>query len=120
MDYLKNVFEKQGSLGSNVPGTDSKRLPPIAQEHFVVFDHDNDLRRLRLRDLEASIHSAHAKDRENLVYERDRLKRWIGDYDEAFSHLHQGEYVHESIRTLCPVTWKTLEIIFKHHIDYSV
>ena len=119
MDYLKSIFMDEGSLGSKIPGSDSKLLPHVPKEHFIVFEQDNVLRKKRLEFLDETLAPSTTFD-ENLIYEQKRIRKWLDNYDEVFTQVSQGNYTHEAIRTLCPVTWKTLEILFSHKINYKV
>lgn len=121
MDFLQQVYNSTGSLGEKINETDSKLLPPIPKEHFVVFNQDVELRKQRLENLNKLIKSTsnHGSINDNLIYEKDRLEKWLSDYLDAFtSQTADRKMTFQALRTLCPVTWKSLELIFSHKINY--
>lgn len=119
MDYLKGIYGAYPSLGELLPEVDCKRLPPIPHGEFVLFDQDIDLRKKRLDTLEKTpTGSMDKKQREDWDWEVNLHKNWLETYEHAFRQAAEGDIEHEALRTLCPVTWKTLEIIFGHNIEY--
>ena len=59
------------------------------------------------------------KSRDAVAKELNRIKSWLNDYEAAFSEARiDGILNHPHLRSLCPVTWKTLELIFAHKINY--
>ncbi|MGE5072914.1 MAG: hypothetical protein ACM3MF_05755 [Anaerolineae bacterium] len=135
MDYLKRIHARTGGLGEmvlNQTGFDDvKRLPPIPAGHFHIFDADVEFRRRRLATLErlsaakdvhainASYGLSTAKAQDAMTKEMTRMKTWLADYEDAFARASNGGKLDDArLRCLCPVTWKTLELIFAHRIDY--
>jgi hypothetical protein len=47
---------------------------------------------------------------------------WLNTYEGLFKRLKEqgldGSVENQHLRTLCPVTWKTLETIFAHKLNY--
>ncbi len=121
MDFLHNQYLRNSrSLGDMIPHRDSKILPIVPQGEFVLFDYDVIARKRRIQTLNAALDSpSRIRNRKNLEWERDIYKGWIDKYEIAFNQAMQGDLAHEDFRTLCPVTWKTLELIFDHKIQFQ-
>lgn len=121
MDFLKQVYMKDHTLGQKIDGSDSKLLPEIPKEHIIIYNQDIELRKRRLKNLETIIKSSTfiRSEKDNLVYEKKRIEKWLSDYQEPFTlHEMKAKISFEALRTLCPVTWKSLELIFLHKINY--
>ncbi|NWG06842.1 MAG: hypothetical protein HXY35_09180 [Chloroflexi bacterium] len=124
MDYLKQVFETGGSLGEIIPDSESKLLPPIPYDSLIVFNQDVELRKQRLKYLDtwlASSKSNSSAHTDDMIDERDQLKKWLAEYEETFTAPRTGNELHfHALRTLCPVAWKSLELVFSHKINYEI
>jgi len=124
MDYLKNVYSVNKSLG-NLLETDEqfecKMLDPIPEESCSVFLPDIELRHHRLKAIKEQLndHKLTKKVKENLEWEKNLIDNWLNKYEKAFLDISKNGIQNKFIRTLCPVTWKTLEIIFSHQIKYQ-
>lgn len=123
MDFLHQVYKENHSLGEKIVGKDSKLLPRIPKEHIVIFDQDVELRKRRLENLNTMLKSTSYNGflKDNLEYEKRRIEQWMSDYLDFFANQNlETEVTFEALRTLCPVTWKSLETIFLHNINYKV
>jgi hypothetical protein len=135
MDYLRQLYSGHGGLGEMVLNRegfdDVKQLPPIPAANFRVFDIDVEFRRRRLKYLEhihqqkdvRGINTTYGLNTERsqdaLTKESTRIRTWLDDYESAFARAREGGSLDdERLRCLCPVTWKTLELIFAHKIEY--
>jgi hypothetical protein len=128
LSYLFEVFSahRDGSLGSlQTEGNsmDGKVMDQVPSEHCVIFDADVALRRSRrsriCRDLAAN--NLDGERRSNLEWELHLIDRWLERWGEAVTAARQdglrGNLESErELRTLCPVTWKTLELAFAHKL----
>jgi hypothetical protein len=95
---------------------DCKLLPELAPEHYRFFYADIDLRRRMVK--RAQDESEWGSKHRHVVEE---ARRWLEGYDgsppygELFAGMQAGQPVCERpLLMLCPVTWKTLEILFAH------
>jgi hypothetical protein len=139
MDYLEKLYnQNQKSFGPLESGTDNKILPVVLndgtklEDHYHVFSADVNLRQLRLEELERKRKLTNKDD----VWEYYTLiKPWEEKYGNIFKTVPNNRFpappdfldkneskASESLRTLIPVTWKTLETIFTHRdrIDYRI
>jgi hypothetical protein len=123
IEFLRNVYELSGSLGCLVTGDaespDCKRLPVVPRQHYVLFDADIELRQRRLKQLEDRLRTCRStRGRAVLKRERNMIREWLEQYACTFRKAAEqgGCLDHEALRTLCPVTWKTLELFFAHSI----
>lgn len=125
MDYLERVFkqDKAFKLGKMVR-TDNvfecKLLNPVPRQHCEIFDVDIALRHNRLRKISQELLDQHISQeaRENLEWEASLIQSWLSKYEKAFSEAREKGLQSELLRTLCPVTWKALELIMAHRIKY--
>ena len=136
MNYLESLYQETGSLGDlvfNEKGLDDvKRLPILHQNHYRLFDADVEFRKSRLeyirgildkKDSDSKLKEQYQlsgpKARDAADKEKNRIIKWLNDYELAFENSHKlGVLDNPHLRSLCPVTWKTLELIFAHKIDY--
>ncbi len=112
MEFLKNTYYENKSLGLKKQGTDIKVLPLIPEGKFIIFDQDIALRKRRLINLNSQLKKIKHKPADK-IFERDRIKKWLDDYEMSFANAKTGSLTSESLRSLCPVTWKTLELIIR-------
>lgn len=113
LDYLHSIFSKSKSLGEAVSDSyeyDCKVLPGIPASEYKILDQDIALRK-KHRDelLRTGQHPGELK----------LHQHWLDNYEKMFAKisqhspdLHPSE--HLSLLTLCPVTWKVLELAFHY------
>jgi hypothetical protein len=124
MQFLQKVFSTgNNSLGQLQFSRDTfecKLLPPVPKEHCYIFNQDILLRHRRKAKILALLKDEHQprKTRDNLVWELDLIEKWLSLYEKSFLEANERGLVDEPLRRLNPVTWKTLELIFAHQIDY--
>jgi hypothetical protein len=126
LSYLSEVFVKNGSLGILQGGgdsTDCKVMDEIPREHCVIFDADLSLRRNRRSKISRDLAASNLDDnrRNRLQWELDRIDRWLERWGDAMAGakrdgLRGNREPEKELRTLCPVTWKTLELAFAHKL----
>jgi hypothetical protein len=118
VEYIKKLFENNGnSLGEickNHPHLDCKFLTSIPRGEFKLFDKDIKLRYNRLEFLEKNKNFKDSK-------EAIRIRRWIEEYEKYFKLVeNSNENIfpenNNPLLSLCPVTWKTMELINLHEI----
>jgi hypothetical protein len=124
MEYLRQVYERAGTLGAITRSRDSaecKVLSEVTKEDCVVFDVDVELRRNRLQAVKQELSKPRLSGqyRRNLKWESKLIESWLSEYGRAFEEAHVKGLKDERLRTLCPVTWKALEMVFAHQIDYQ-
>jgi serine/threonine protein kinase len=125
--------------GEAAGSLECKVLPEIPTDAFRLFgdfvvvkakDGPNvDLRAARLRKVRDKIDllkdnrnepaPGHGKEKEALLDERKLLEKWDGQYRPLFERVMQERQISEDpelrpLRSLCPVTWKTLELMLQH------
>jgi hypothetical protein len=111
VDYLRRVWETTGGLGKRLlkdPHLDCKLLPnAIPSTEYTLFNADMALRKAMVDRNDSAIRP------DVLSQARD----WLRDYEHVFDELGDGDYpiVNKDLRTLCPVTWKTLEVLLAHN-----
>ena len=124
MDFLKKIFIKNNnSIGLYNTETDCKILPEIPIESIKFFLDDIPLRKNRLKNIADELQNKDIKqtfEMDNLKYEENRIKKWLNDYEKMFNFDDKTEVNDIKLRTLCPVSWKILEIIFLHNINYQI
>lgn len=125
MDYLRQVYKQQHSLGETntiLNSHECKLLPPVPAESCIVFDADIELRHKRLEKLMSQLRTPHISEavRTNVEWEKNLIASWLSKYEAPFAEAKDAGLHHESLRSLCPVTWKTLELIFAHRIKYEL
>lgn len=124
MEFLRQTYGQQQTLG-NLSSKDEtfggKLLPLIPKEHCMIFDVDVELRHHRLDRIEEQLRSADllGARRRILKWEQERIRSWLSEYGEAVKSAADRGLQHDHLRTLCPVTWKTLEMVFAHHMNYG-
>ena len=126
LSYLSEVFSRKGSLGilqSGGASTDGKLMDEIPSEHCVIFDADVELRRSRRTTICADLAAGNldGNRRSNLEWELQLINRWLDRWGEAVTRakrdgLRGNREPERELRTLCPVTWKTLELAFAHKL----
>jgi hypothetical protein len=116
-DYIQSIFNKNGSIGTYVekaPYLNCKYLENIPYSEYKIFDKDIEFRQRRLELLE--------KDSKTKEFpEVERYKAWLEKYGELFRMVKESKCDltnndHKPLVTLCPVTWKTLEMICHHKL----
>ncbi len=126
LSYLSEVFTRNGSLGT-IQGAgnsvDGKMMDEVPQEHCVIFDADVSLREVRRVKIRHDLATSSLDDdsRSKLQWELDRIDRWLERWGEAVANakrdgLRGDRESERELRTLCPVTWKTLELAFVHKL----
>lgn len=128
LSHLHEMYERRGrTLGTLLTTGDSadgKLLDEVPPEHCVVFDADIDLRKARREKIENALRkkSLHPRRKSVLEWEHaNTIEEWLQKYEEAINkietrRLSGGTQADKYLRTLCPVTWKTLELAFAHHL----
>lgn len=125
MEFLHQIYAKENTLGELLTESnrsECKQLPPVPKQHCVIFDADIGFRENRLGRISKGLNnpSLSQKERGSLEWERDRIESWLSLYKQAFEEAKNEGLQDEHLRTLCPVTWKALELIFAHQINYHV
>ncbi len=121
MKYIEDIFTSNKSLGKLIKTDlqfECKMMDPIPKDNCYVFIPDIELRQQRLERIkeELATKKLTKKSRENLLWESELITNWIKKYKYAFQNASDNGIQNENLRTLCPVTWKTLEIILSHGI----
>jgi len=139
MDYLGQLYkEKQKSLGKP-DDVDCKLLPlkledgTLLKNNYHVFTADIILRQKRLEVLEELKEHGKLTDKNDMWEYSKLIKPWQNTYKEALTEVLDKRFpaspdftkdteALKNLRTLIPVTWKTLETIFSHEdiIKYRV
>lgn len=119
-DYVQEVFEKNGgTLGEHVmepPYLDCKILEKIPKDKYHIFDKDIEFRKRRKeRIIKDKIHTQEAE------VELELHKHWLESCESVFKNLQKDKCdieknKHRSASVLCPVTWKTLELVCKYNV----
>lgn len=117
LSWLKDIFRSEQSLGERLYNDanylDCKQLPFIPSDKIRIFDKDIELRRCRLKSLQKR--SSHLTENERI--EERRISQWLQRYEKAFEQIKKDKVIQDpDLRTLCPVTWKSLEILFAYGI----
>lgn len=116
-DYVQRIFNKTGSLGTYVeeaPYLNCKYLEKIPNNEYKIFDKDVEFRQRRLELLE--------KDSKTKgLPEVERYRAWLENYGKLFRMVKESKCditddKHRPLVTLCPVTWKTLEMICHYNL----
>lgn len=127
LGYLAEIFkDNQGSLGTRIESgvsADGKLMAELSHENCIVFDADVDLRRVRRNAIKQQLGKERSVARRGaLIWEKDKIvDGWLATYEGAFSRVRDtglsgnGE-ADRQLRTLCPVTWKTLELAFAQRV----
>ncbi|MEZ4453022.1 MAG: hypothetical protein R3B09_26415 [Nannocystaceae bacterium] len=95
---LHRAWGARGALGVAADGDDfleGRRVPELTALDFHVFDAD-----IRARQ---TLNNA-------------KVKQWHQKFGRQFEQLIRGEDVSAMLQTLCPVTWRVLELAFSHHM----
>lgn len=114
VDYLREVWKDRGSMGSlcrQPEHADCKLLPAeVPPDCYRLYDDDIKLRELLLRRAEAD--PGWGNQHRRVV---DMARQWLETYGPLFAPLQKGQPIeNETLRNLCPVTWKALEVLFAH------
>lgn len=102
IEFLRRCFAATGKLGEDA-GLERRLLPEIPRDAATLFSADVALRRARVD----------RGTRRQASRESDYHQMWLAKYAEE---VESGALVSEDMRSLCPVTWKALELIFRHRI----
>ncbi len=118
LDWLRSLFDAHdGSLGVEVWDEEyagGKRLPRIPSSAYRLFTADNELRERRLEHLRKLGRTATKTDEIELQFH----DTWLTRYQSAFTS-HEGGHGDVNpddvpyLCTLCPVTWRSLEALFR-------
>jgi hypothetical protein len=119
-DYVQEVFEKNGgTLGEHImepPCLDCKILDKIPKDKYYIFDKDIEFRKRRKeRIIKDEIRTQEAK------VELELHEHWLESCESLFKDLQKDKCdieknKHGAASVLCPVTWKTLELVCKYNI----
>ncbi|HEX2907061.1 MAG TPA: hypothetical protein VHO69_09390, partial [Phototrophicaceae bacterium] len=113
INWLHNQFQQHGTLGEQMPN-DSKQLPPVPGEHYRLFDADIEARKTRLAIISQHLNKPLPEaERQRWSTEKRWCEGWLEQYAAAFQ---TPILLDPALRTLCPVTWKTLELAFAHQL----
>ena len=125
MDFLRDLYEVKGSLGeplNDERSGEGKRLGPVPPDHYELFGDDLELRERRLSKVEARLEKYHLPrwERANLETEAQRLREWLEAYAGQLQRAQEKDGdLEPPWSDLCPVTWRTLELLFSRNIDYK-
>jgi hypothetical protein len=111
-DYIQQVFNETKTLGTYIevaPHLNCKCLEKIPLSEYKIFDKDVDFLRRRLDLLEKDNKTKNSP-------EVKRYRTWLENYEELFKTIRDSRCdlisdKHRPLTILCPVTWKTLEMI---------
>lgn len=95
LSALHHAWRSRGTLGEDVDGNDfleGRRVDELTAGDVEVFDADIRVRR--------ALHSPMAR-------------QWNNRFGVEFDHLLQERTMPMTLKTLCPVTWRVLELAFK-------
>jgi len=134
-DYVQEVFnnnKKGASLSSQILDPlylGGKSLQMIPTGAYHIFDKDIEFRKQRINHLVKELQKCETalyrrkwdSTCKKLKMELEMHKRWLEDYEKLFKDVQNGKVdikgcKHRSISVLCPVTWKTLELVHKYNI----
>jgi len=115
--YVEETYHRNGgSLGTLIlekPHADCKTLERVPVGEYHLFDQDIELRKRR-RDRLAQRSRTLIEGRE-----LDLHNRWLERYEQGFRSIQGRDIVAGSqlpLASLCPVTWKTLELVCRYGI----
>ena len=113
IDYLYSLYRNRGELGQRAEwniSPEGRMLPPIPKESFKLMTKvsggDVDMRKARLR---CTSNGRATQD------EQDYIRNWLIEFGSAFLQASGGTLSDHRLRTLCPVTWRTLTTAFRHN-----
>jgi hypothetical protein len=111
LDWLQDQFRQgDGSLGDVVWHDDyggGKLIPKIPKSEYRLYTADIRFRSRRLTRLrEVS---------KGTTFEITKHQSWLASYERLFNRIDEqgGEIVDDCLRVLCPVTWRSLEALFR-------
>lgn len=97
LEALRAIFECSGELTLREASRDRRKLPIMGGADFKIFDTDVQSRKQRL-NVDGLAEG-----------ERKLMEEWLDAYEAPLSSAMLSG---ETVRLLCPVTWKTLEAAF--------
>ncbi|MCE5215601.1 hypothetical protein LLH03_01110 [bacterium] len=113
VDYLRGIWQREHMIGNPCRESgreDGRLLPEIPPEHYRLYDDDISLRQRLIR--RAEVEPTWAKQHRKVI---DMATKWLKEYAGAFEPLQKGDTIQDArLRTLCPVSWKALEVLFAH------
>lgn len=118
-EYVQEVFENNGgTLGEHSmkpPYLDCKSIERIPKDKYHIFDKDIEFRKQRIEQIaKKEIHT------EEIKRELELHQRWLVTYENIFKNIREENVIdknkHLPASMLCPVTWKTLELICNYNI----
>jgi hypothetical protein len=122
VEFLKDQFRKNnGSLGKVAEEPKflyGKTLSEIPADMFRVFV-ELEPRRERLRHIESLLPDCETEDEKRALRdERDLIQDWLEQYGPTFDEAQSGNRPvrAKELRTLCPVSYKTIELGLRHNI----
>ncbi len=121
LEYLREQFRRIPRLGAHIEDDmerlDCKMLDEIPAGVFKIFTQDIALRHARRRRIADLLRSTRStKMRGVLEGELTFIDKWLYVYEKRFVEAAKSgaTVADEHLRSLCPVTWKTLELAFRH------
>jgi len=119
-DYIYELYSKNNSLGEIItekPYMECKSIN-IPKNEFKIYDKDIDFRNARIEKLKKLSEKSALNKKQ--ILEIDLHKKWLDNYEKYFLDLRKDINLtyekHKPLTMLCPVTWKTIELICKHQI----
>ena len=118
IEYLERVFKHNnkslGSINEEAEHLDCKRINDVAGPgDFHLFDADIILRKRRLNNLKKESNKLR-------MPETNRCEAWLDRFGKQFQEAQSKKSLNPSensdLLSLCPVTWKAIEQIFKYRI----
>lgn len=111
-DYVQGVFNSTSTLGTYVkefPYLNCKHLEKIPTGAYKIFGKDIEFRKQRLETLNKYNETKESP-------EAKRYKKWFENYEHFFKMVKDSKCditsdEHSPLTMLCPVTWKTIEMI---------
>jgi len=116
VEKLKSIFnQNNGSLGTFNKSSfkvkeqrDCKYLSSLNKEDYHLFTYDLEMKKIKLQQ------------KSSYGHESKFIRQWMHNYEKDFSRLAKGKNlknpIDEDVLSLCPVTWKSIEAIFKYNI----
>ena len=102
---------------------EGKRLGSVPPDHYELLGDSIKLREQRLVNVREHLRQAHLPrwEQANLETERSRLEEWHRAYAKLFLSLEtKSAALVSPLSDLCPVTWRSLELLFSREINYKL
>ena len=126
MEFLRSRFDEMGSLGRQLDDQaagEGKRLGAVLPEHYEVFGDTLELREGRLMRVRAQLKQARLSrwERANLETEGHLLEQWGQTFAQTLQSVaSKSVALPPPLSDLCPVTWRSLEMIFSRKLHYTL